>query len=173
MVMAMISKNYGKALVELDITFDDIESLRELFKKSPELLNVLLSPAVSLGEKEKIVNRVIACPEDKVLGNFLKVLIRRNRLSILDEILNWGEKFLLEGKATRTVTLSYVTMPSDLQLENITEILKEKLNCQKIQWVFQEDPGLIGGFCLDAGDMFFDYSIRGQLNEMREKITGR
>ena len=183
--MTTISKNYALAGVELGFTFTEVENLRELFHSTPELSKVLTSPAVSFAEKVKILDKIFSSEPliksfETINGsnltitcNFLKVLIKRNRLNLLDEILDQVEAILLEAKKTRTVQLHYVTMPTDEQLSKMTEILKKKLNCQELLWQFNETPQLLGGFTIDAGDLFLDYSIKGQLKEMKEKITGR
>lgn len=165
---------YGRAIVDLGFTFSDISDIRKIFQQVPELYDVLAAPAVNSNEKRKLIDKVFILKQEKpIQSNFIKLLIDKNRFYLLDEILQAAWDILQTKKSTVTAKLSYVTMPTDEQLAQMEKILIEKLQCQKIQWDFHEDPDLMAGFRLDAGELFFDYSVRGRLDEMKKNITGR
>lgn len=164
------AKTYADACIELGFTIKDIETIEEIFDKVPELSKVLMTPSVNPTEKRQLIDKVLV---NSLQANFVKLLIDKGRLSLIFEILECIREIILSKKYIVNVKLSYVSMPTDLQISKMEQILKDKLHCQKINWTFEEDANLIGGFRLDAGDLFFDYSVRGRLDEMKNKITGR
>ena len=161
---------YGKSIVDLEFTLSDIANIKDIFQKVPELSEVLLSPGVDPMEKRQLIDRIFGLG---LQANFIKLLLDKNRFNLLDEILQAAYEILQKRKSTVTAKLSYVTMPTDKQLAKMEEVLINQLGCSKIHWDFSEDPQLIGGFRLYANDLFFDYSLRGRLDEMKKIITGR
>lgn len=169
-----IATTYGKAIVDVGFTLSDITYIRELLQNNLELLDVLSSPAINIKEKHQLIDRIFSLDhQDDLKSNFLKVLLNKNRFYLLDEILQAAWEILQAKNYTVTAKLRYVTMPTTEQLSKMERILIDKLNCRKVQWDFCEDPKLLGGFQLEAGELYFDYSIKGCLDEMKKNITGR
>ena len=176
---------YAKALVELGISLKQVRNIRNIFESTPEISEVLMSPAVSPVEKHRLTDRIFSegiseSPvslnrekDRKLAASFIKVLLDKERLDILFQILDSAEEMILTREDTRTVTLFFAAMPDDRQLAGMERVLKEKLSCRQINWQFVYDEKLLGGFVIDAGDLYFDYSVRGRLDEMRNKLTGR
>lgn len=162
------AQTYGKALVDLGFTLVDLENISSIFDETPQLAEILTNPAVQLAEKRRLVSRIL----DGKSANLVKLLIDRGRLPLIYEILAATKELLLAHQQAVTARLSYVAMPSDDQLKQMEKVLKDKLGCQSINWEFTEDASLLGGFRLDAGDLYFDYSVKGRLDEMKNRLSG-
>lgn len=163
------AKNYGHALLDLGFTLDSVQAIQQTLVQTPELTDILLNPAVELTEKRNLVDRIF---KDDHSANLVKLLIDRGKLPMIYEILAATEEMLLAVQNTTTAKLSYVAMPTQDQLKQMEQVLKSKLGCKKIHWEFTEDSSLLGGFRLDAGDLYFDYSVKGRLDEMKNRLTG-
>lgn len=68
------------------------------------------------------------------------------------------------------VILLYATEPSEEQLMRLTDFLREKLDCSEVELELREDPGLISGFVLRAGSREYDFSARGRLRQLKQKL---
>lgn len=69
-----------------------------------------------------------------------------------------------------SVTLKYVTAPDEAQLQGIKEFLAKRYGSNDITVDLQEDASLGGGFIIVADNEVFDWSTRGRLQQLREKI---
>ncbi len=69
-----------------------------------------------------------------------------------------------------SVTLKYVTAPDEAQLQGIKEFLAKRYGSNDITVDLQEDTSLGGGFIIIADNEVFDWSTRGRLQQLREKI---
>ncbi|EKC58468.1 ATP synthase F1, delta subunit, partial [human gut metagenome] len=58
------------------------------------------------------------------------------------------EKSLPKKKEEFVVTLSYVTAPTDEQLQNIRNFIQKKYNREDMVFETKEDPSLGGGFII-------------------------
>lgn len=68
------------------------------------------------------------------------------------------------------VILLYATEPSEEQLMRLTDFLREKLDCSEVELELREDPSLISGFVLRAGSREYDFSARGRLRQLKQKL---
>ena len=169
------AKTYGQALVELGFTLDQVTEMENILETTPELFEVLMNPAVELASKRQLVDRIFALEKtdnNTKPASLIKLLIDRGRLPMIYQILAATRELLLTKNQTVTAKLSYVTMPNQHQLEKMEQVLKSKLHCENINWEFTEDVKLLGGFRLDAGDLYFDYSVKGRLDEMKNRLSG-
>lgn len=71
----------------------------------------------------------------------------------------------------KKAVLLYAAKPSEEQLARLTEFLKEKLDCSEIELELKEDPSLISGFVLRADSREYDFSARGQLRQLKQKLS--
>ncbi len=74
-----------------------------------------------------------------------------------------------QEKALRA-SLLFVHPPTKEQEEGICQFLREEFGAQDVILDKSQDPSLIGGFILRAGGREFDWSMREQLSQMRQKL---
>ena len=72
------------------------------------------------------------------------------------------------------VSLFYVTPPLDFQLEKIKEFISKKngVNKEKITIELIKKEELVGGFVLRVGTKEYDWSTKGRLDQLMEKLAG-
>lgn len=78
-----------------------------------------------------------------------------------------------EVKKDLKVSLFYVTLPLEEQLDKIKDFIAKKTDLPKAQVKieFVEDKDLIGGFILRIGTKEYDWSTKGRLNQLMAKLT--
>lgn len=80
------------------------------------------------------------------------------------------QKAVSEQEDAFVVTLSYVTPPTQKQLERIQAFAAERYHCKKVVIEMKEDAALGGGFVFQAGNEIIDWSSRGRIEQLEEKL---
>ncbi len=106
---------------------------------------------------------------DKEGGNFLKLLIENNRLSLIAAIAEIFETYKAEdeGSIDIDVTTAFAFTKESKQNFNVT---LEKAFGKKINMKIAVDSSLIGGVLVRAGDQVIDGSVRGQLQQLAQRL---
>jgi F-type H+-transporting ATPase subunit delta len=109
---------------------------------------------------------------DELVRNFLLVVVDKGRASELASIHKEFAALVAadEGRLEVELTTAY-----ELSEDEAREILQqiEKSSGRKVDATRHVDPGLIGGFILQAGSMRVDTSVRGRLQRLRQELSKR
>lgn len=172
-----LARPYAKAVFDLAKKKGD-------FERWSQVLNVLTiivtDPRVAARLKDYTINPkqfsdfVISVgkkdlsPEGEHL---VALLANRRRLSLLPIIYEQYEK--LREAAENTVVADCITVEplSKEEQEKLRLSLSQKLG-KNIELDCKQDPNLIGGFIIRAGDLLLDGSLRGQLMQLKINMGG-
>jgi F-type H+-transporting ATPase subunit delta len=102
-------------------------------------------------------------------GNLIRLLVENDRLGIVSSIAEQFEalKSLEQGRLDVMVTTAFPL--TDVQSAAIADALKAKLG-RDIDITSIEDPELIGGMRIRAGDLVIDGSVQGQLKQLANEL---
>ena len=92
----VVSKRYAQALIELqnagvitsDEILNDLKTISDTLKTSPDLNDVLSNPVVGIDDKKDIVDEIFKDSISLTVKNFVKVIIDKNRFSAFKYIHN-------------------------------------------------------------------------------------
>lgn len=174
----MLARRYAKAIFEigqeqgaLDKVGADLRSLAAAMKESPELAQLLSSPAVRKSDRRKVVDAIL-----QRLGvvtttrNTVYLLLDGERLGALPAISREVDR-MIEAKAGKVSAEVVSAKPLDpTQLSQITAAL-EKLSGKKVSVETRQDPELLGGVVAKVGDTVYDGSLRTQLRNLRDELS--
>lgn len=163
------SKRYARVLYELNIPRADIDTTKEIFQQVPQVYDVLVNPVVSARKKYRIIDQVF--PES--IRNFLKVTCENQRIGMIQDILEGYDRYCEEQQKIMTATLTCVDEPSEEQAERMKAFIRDKYHKSKVNLEVEKDPSLLGGFVLRAGSDEYDWSIRGRMDRLEQKLTWR
>ncbi len=168
-----LSRRYAKALMEIGLEDgsyqrigQDVASMANAIQSSDELSALLTNPVFPRDDREKIVMSILQrIGASKTVANFSKLLLDRERLSILPDISRELSAMIDEksGQITAEVTSAVKLSPAQ---ETELKTALESLSGKKVQIEASEDPALLGGVIAKVGDMVYDGSIRTQLREL-------
>lgn len=161
--------NYAKALMELNIAEESINSIKNLLDVNDVLLEALSNPTIKNKEKTAVIDSIF---QNEVRG-FIKVLCENNSFDLIFDILDAYQLLAIENKNLIKATLTYVTKPEKEQLQRIKEMIIQKWNKAGVILELKEDTNLLGGFILTVGDKEYDKSIRGILSGMQKTLLWR
>jgi F-type H+-transporting ATPase subunit delta len=101
--------------------------------------------------------------------NFLNMLIRRDRLNLLDQIIISAEQQFLDRQGIVVVEVTTATRLSADQERQLAAKL-EKFTGKKVQVENRVDPSLIGGVVTRIGTTLYDGSVEAQLQQLKARI---
>jgi len=176
----ILARRYAKALFtvgkengEFETYNDTLQGLAELYVTHTEVVDALTNPLYPLEFRQKVMAGIVkSSGVDKIMGNFLNLLVEKKRAEILPEI---AEEFQIMVDAEKNIShgmvISAIELDDTLQA-NIKATL-EKLTGKKVELSTSVDPSLIGGIIAKVGDLVLDGSIRTQLAGLKDSIKGR
>ncbi len=161
--------NYARVLYELQISDEIIMEAETYFRNVPELKDALTNPVIPLNEKYAVIEDLFT----DQMKNFLKMVCKNGRMRQIREIFEVYETYSKSQRKILQATLIYVTEPTKEQEEKFKVFLKERYECRDVELKLLEDRELIGGFVLRAGEREFDWSIRGRIKQLEQKLIRR
>ena len=143
----------------------------ELALADKGITEFLRSPRVRLEEKTGMIRGAFTdC--DKIILNTICLLISRQSLSILPEVVKEYSSILdLEAGRLQATVTSAVALGS-AQSERLGVMLKQVFDAEVVLDV-QEDPELIGGMVIKVGDQVIDGSVKTRLRQLRLQLLER
>jgi F-type H+-transporting ATPase subunit delta len=148
-----------------------LKSAVEVFASSPDLKQVLMSPAVPREKKTQVVGAVLS--EDglhRLIRNFLMVIVEHRRTAELERIENSFEAAVDKRQGyVRADIISAVPL-TDSQREELLHALGTKVG-KFIRPVYQLDKNIVGGVIARFGSREYDGSVTGRLEAMRRRLS--
>lgn len=172
----LVSERYAQALLELvsdNLSKEDI--LKELLditesvKSSGDLNKVMTSPVISNDEKKNVISKLFENTTNKVILNFLKLLVDKNRFSMLESITK-----AYKNEINRLNNLLSINVTSAIDLtEDEKSAIKDKLSNilnKNIELEWATNPDIIAGLVFEVGDNIIDNSLRHKLQDLSRNI---
>lgn len=170
-----IARPYAEAVYQRAVETDKLDlwsGMLELLGAAvanPTLSDALANPELSRAQKAELMLEIGGGRLSDEGRNLVKLLAENDRLGVLPEIAEAYEfsKSEYEGTVDVVVTTAFPLKPA--QEQALAEALKTKLG-REIRIASEEDPELIGGFRLTAGDMVIDGSVSAQLSQLAHEL---
>ena len=173
----LVAKTYGDALFTLaldekktDVMYSEVLSLQEILKENPELKALMNHPKITRDEKLKVVEDVFKGRLDDELTGFLVLLLKKDRYSELDAIL---EYFTAKVKEYKGIGVAFVTSAVELkdsQKDEIKNKLLSTTDYRQMEMHYVVDKDVIGGVVIRLGDKVVDSSIRTRLENIKREL---
>ncbi|MGN0367402.1 MAG: F0F1 ATP synthase subunit alpha [Wujia sp.] len=160
---------YAENLHNSQISQDLLVQVNDIFEAVPQIAMDFTDPTVTLEKKHLVIERVFP----KEIRDFLKLLCDNNDISLWKEIVaQYKEQSLSPKEKATQAVLSYVTAPNEQQLEGIRAFLRKECNQEDMELILQEDASIESGFILRIGSKEYDWSQKGRLRQLEEKLAG-
>lgn len=115
-----------------------------------------------------VLTEVVDCPP--IVLNFLKLLARNKRFSLLPQISQGYRDYIEEINGTKTVFVTYADKFEKNDKEKLLKDLKEVFKCENVKCVLRQDRSLIGGIQVRYKSKMLDYSVKSMLERLHETI---
>lgn len=151
----------------------ELRAFDDLVSSSAELQNALLSPAVAPARKRAVIARFASeLPLQKIVRNFLYVLVDRRRIGLLHDIQAAFEAEIDERSGIVRAQVTSAAALAEPERAQVQATLSH-LTGKQVRIEFSTDTELIGGVVAKIGSTIYDGSVRGQLEQLREKLSSR
>ncbi|MBV08443.1 ATP synthase F1 subunit delta [Rubinisphaera sp.] len=146
--------------------------LTDVLEAYPAMERKLVSPLVSIEEKQAILDRTIMPYASKVFGSFLKVVAAHERLDLIRVIYDVCAEENQKRAGRVPVIVRSASDISDEKLEQIRQQLAQLLSADPVINV-EIEPSLLGGLVIQVGDTVYDSSLRNRLEQLQSQLRQR
>ncbi len=167
--MTQTANNYGTVLFELGITKETVEETKKILGLTEDLPRVLSCPVVSKKEKHQIIEKFFP----KEIQNFLKELCDNEHMDEIKNVFVAYQNSYDKANGILRAKMYCAQIPDEAQTAQVKKYLEEKYNKAAVELEFEVQKELLAGFVLRVGDMEEDFSIKGRLNKLQQKLTWR
>lgn len=171
----VLAYRYAKTLAQADSDFKLkplLQSLHDALKQQPIINEKLSDPSIKINQKLSSLKNSLGDQTPDILLKFFDLLASKNRLPILNLIL---EEYIKIQESSQGIVRGVITSAYPLD-ENQIKTLTSKLNKNPQHTLILEqkiNSDLIGGFQVQIGDLIYDWSISTQLKGFRHRfMTG-
>lgn len=174
----LIAERYAQSLIDLgknnDLSYvaiaTDLAAIQLILNRSKDLYDALTNPLVNVDDKENIIDSVFVKDVDKLIINFLKLLVERNRFNLIYDVIVKFNLLLDDvNNVARVEVVSAVSL-NENEKNIIHEKLSQKIRDKQISVKYSVDESIIAGLVFKLGDDVLDTSVSHRLEELQKSI---
>ena len=154
------TKAIDQQLQDFQSTWTDSRQLREVFQ----------NPSIQLETKLKVLDAMVPrVGMMKQVRNFVALLLQNDRIHAVESITT---NYRNEINRRLHISDAEITSVRELNSEEKSKIEAKAsaLAGLEIRPIYKQEASLLGGVVLRIGDTVYDGSVRGRLEELREKM---
>jgi F-type H+-transporting ATPase subunit delta len=168
------SNRYSDAIFEIASQDDNLSEwgdflneLSEIFKDR-KIQKFFLDPKINNNDKVALISESNIQTDQKKI-NFLKLMIEKNRLFLVDSIYSRYKKLIDLNNGVKRAEIITAFELTETQLNQINDKLS---NMTKTKVIGNNiiDKTILGGFIAKFDDQMLDMSTKGKLSELKDKI---
>jgi F-type H+-transporting ATPase subunit delta len=173
-----VADPYATALLNLDSktnTLDtitsDINDLLELFASNENLVRYLENPLYPKSSKKVVLEKVIKpLSFDKSTVKFLMVLLDRNRIDLLEPIIEKYLQMVYDFADIKIAQVSSAILLTPEQELDLISRLRNRTGATEIKLLTNVDESLLAGLKVQIGSNVIDLSLKAQLKELATQL---
>ncbi|WP_411871442.1 ATP synthase F1 subunit delta [Vulcanococcus limneticus] len=156
----------AEARNEVDEVVDQAKAVLALWQESPELRNALASPVLEVDAKKAALTKLFEGQVTPSFLNLLKLLADRQRIGILDAVLERLLELYRQQNNIALATVTSATALNEQQQSDLRSKVQAVAGTDKLEINLLVDPALIGGFVVTVGSKVIDASLAGQVRRL-------
>lgn len=174
----VVAQRYSRALLaciendkDVDGVLSEIKDAYGIFKSSEELISVLSNPFVRGKEKIELMRGLAKKMKlSSTVTNFFLVLTKNDRILNLDTIMSEIQVQCCQRLKRED---AHVYSAQDMEAGDRKELKKnlEKMLNLELNLQFDVDESLLGGFLVQTRNHIYDYSVKGQLSRLSDRVA--
>lgn len=177
MLSQEVAKKYASALFMsvkekdlFDNAYEQFNQLKTLVKKDKSLVNFLSAPQVTDENKKKLIRDVFTSRLERLFVEFLIVLVDKNRINFLVEIIDEFDRLVEAERGIGRATVITALKLNDTERANLITKLAAKTN---LEIVLEEkvDPAILGGMIVILHNEIIDGSVRHELDLLEKQLS--
>lgn len=155
----------------LDEYAEDLAAIGRAFSENPDYMLLVTSPDIPASERAQAIDAAFGGKVNEHAVNFIKVLCEHKKINRLSECIK-DFNALKKAAENRVTAYVYTAVPlSEEQEKRLKKTLEGKLDrTVKLKTVIDEK--MIGGLRIEVDGKVIDGSIKRQLHDIKEVISG-
>jgi F-type H+-transporting ATPase subunit delta len=177
LISSDLAKRYARAFFDIAVEEGKVEAyggelagFTSIVQQNKALQEFLANPIFELKSKKTVIEELLGRAQiSSRTANFLRLLVDKQRISMLGEVDNAYREFM--DKALKKVRVSVKTAyPLTSELEGALKKRVAEMTGKEVEMTVEDDSSLIGGLVVRVGDTLYDSSIKAQLGNIRKLL---
>ncbi len=177
MIAWEVAKKYANALFlsardkgNMQQVYEQLNDLNVIIEKDDLLLTFLGAPQILVEEKRSLIQKVFGSHMDRLLLEFMYVLVNKNRVAYLAEIIDEFTRHVEAEKGLGRVTVISAVPLSDGERNKLIEKMKLKTGL-KIVLEEKVSTSILAGMIIILHNEIIDGSVRRELDVLKEQLN--
>ncbi len=173
----LVEKVYGEALFELacesgrtEELLREAEAVKEILSANPDFEKLMLNPAVSHEEKEKVLGEVWKERVSREIYGTMCLLLQKEHYKQLPLVLEYFISRIREKEKIGIAFVKTAVPLSKAQKAKVEKRLLETTDYRSFEMRYEVDETLLGGMVIRIGDRVVDSSIRTKLENLSRQL---
>lgn len=173
----LISRRYARAMFRYakergveELVYEKMKLFEENYVEHPDLQRALLNPVLSAKNKELLLSTAIGIEPGEAYIRGIRLLIRNHREMYMKSIALMYQKMYREAMGIIRVKITTAKPQPEAVLAKIRQMVDKQAKGQ-VEFMYDTDPDIIGGFILNVGTRQLDASVRKELKEIRTRLS--
>jgi len=172
----VVARRYAEAFLNalgeprLDAGFAGLKAFMQAGIQEPQLLAILRQPSIQLERKLALIDSLIPAAEAPLVGDFLKILLKRHRFDLLSIITEEAENLYNHRRRITGVHVRSAVALRDEERKRLSTALARHVQGQVILHETIE-PHLMGGIVLRFEGRVLDASVQTALKNLKERLN--
>ncbi|RYE06469.1 MAG: ATP synthase F1 subunit delta [Rickettsiaceae bacterium] len=171
-----VIKNYANALYAYadekkatELILAQLEFINQAINNNESLKSILQSPIINKSIKTSILTKIVnEFGQEKLLEDFLLIVIKNSRELILSEIYQQYKQLLDKDKNIENVHVTSARVLDQSGEQVIIDYLQIRLTDKNIAVKFNVDATIMGGILISYSNNVIDLSILGKINTINK-----
>jgi F-type H+-transporting ATPase subunit delta len=149
---------------------EQLQRFASWLNEEPDARRLLENPTMSGDRRSRLLKEIGSALEfERRISNFIGILVDKNRLELLDEIIDVYRKLLDDRLGiVRAVVTGARPLDASQQKELATKLAER--TGKQIRMELAVDASLIGGVVAQVGSTIYDGSVRTQLQSFKSRL---
>jgi len=170
-------KRYAEALFEvarktylIETIQKELHEIVQILKENNDFVRLVNHPSVTKADKKELFQKIFSDKVNELSLNFIKLLIDKNRISILEDITAEYSN-LVNNLHKRVIAKVYTAIEvQDSTLSILKKQLEEYLS-KEVELETAVDKNIIGGILVKIGDRVIDGTLRTRFETIARSLN--
>lgn len=170
----LIPQRYAKALYKLaeqhndtSEVYEEMKTLANSFADNPGLQKILSNPFVKRDDKAKLLITAAGENVEADYRSFVELIIKRERTAFAHMIaLAYCDLYRKANEIARVRIVTASRLDDD-QMQKLRDVVTKAFPSHKLEFSYDVNPDLIGGFVIDVDGQRLDASISNEIEQLR------